>query len=409
LTRAANGLRVITEQIDDAHTVAVGCYVGVGTRDEAAASVGASHFLEHLLFKGTATRTAREIAEVVDSTGGDMNAYTTKEYTAFYLRVPARHLEAGIELLCDVVTAPAFRDPEFESERQVILEELHLQQDEPDDLVHTVLYETLFPDHPLGWEIVGHERSIKAMTPRSVRGFHQRWYVPTNMVFAAAGPVVHRQFAAAVLRHLGRLPDGHAPRRRRPRARPLPRRIVSRAGEAAHVSFGWRAVDHNDPDRYALALVNQIVGGGMSSRLFQTIREDHGLAYSIFSSTASFSDTGVFSIYVGTTPESTPVVVRHTREIVGDVVANGVSDHELEVAKNAFEGATVMNLEDTGSRMARLGTSVITRGTVTPLDRYLAAVRRVSRRDTQRVAASILGTIPTVAAVGPVRARSVRW
>jgi predicted Zn-dependent peptidase len=374
-----------------------------------AASVGASHFLEHLLFKGTATRTAREIAEVVDSTGGDMNAYTTKEYTAFYLRVPARHLDLGVELLCDVVAAPAFRDAEFESERQVILEELHLQQDEPDDLVHTVLYESLFPDHPLGWEIVGHEKSIRSMTPRSVRAFHRRWYVPTNMVFAAAGPVEHAEFAAAVRRHLGSLGDGHAPRRRQPRAHPASRRIVRRPGEAAHLSFGWRAVDHHDPDRHALALVNQIIGGGMSSRLFQTIREDHGLAYSIFSSTASFSDTGVFSIYVGTTPDSTPVVVRHTKDIVDDVVANGVSTRELEVAKNAFEGATVMNLEDTGSRMARLGTSVITRGTVTPLDRYLAAVRRVSRRDTQRVAGSVLGRAPTVAAVGPVRARAVRW
>ena len=155
--------------------------------------------------------------------------------------------------------------------------------------------------------------------------------------------------------------------------------------------------------------MNQVIGGGMSSRLFQTIREEHGLAYSIFSSAASFSDTGVFSIYVGTTPDSTPVVVRHTRDIVDDVVRNGVTERELEVAKNAFEGATVMNLEDTGSRMARLGTSVISRGSVTPLDRYLSAVRRVSRRDTQRVAANILGSEPTVAAVGPIRARAVRW
>jgi predicted Zn-dependent peptidase len=361
------------------------------------------------LFKGTATRTAREIAEIVDSTGGDMNAYTTKEYTAFYLRVPARDFDLGVELLCDVVASPAFRDAEFESERQVILEELHLQQDEPDDLVHTVLYETLFPDHPLGWEIVGHERSIRSMTPRAVRAFHRRWYVPPNMVFAAAGPVDHRAFAAAVRRHLGRLGDGHAPRRRAPRSLPAERRILRRPGEAAHLSFGWRAVDHDDPDRYALALVNQIIGGGMSSRLFQTIREDHGLAYSIFSSTASFSDTGVFSIYVGTTPDSTPIVVRHTKDIVDDVVTNGVSERELDVAKNAFEGATVMNLEDTGSRMARLGTSVITRGAVTPLDRYLASIRRVSRSDAQRVAASILVDTPTVAAVGPVRAQAVRW
>ena len=395
--------------MDDAHTVSIGCYVGVGTRDEPAASVGASHFLEHLLFKGTSNRTAREIAEVVDSTGGDMNAYTTKEYTAFYVRVPARHLDLAVELLCDVVTAPAFRAPEFESERQVILEELHLQQDEPDDLVHTVLYESLFPEHPLGWEIVGHERSIRSMTPRSVRAFHRRWYVPSNMVFAAAGPVDHRHFAASVRGRLGGLAVGHAPTRRRPRTLPSARRIVHRQGESAHLSFGWRAVDHFDPDRYALALVNQVIGGGMSSRLFQTIREDHGLAYSIFSSAASFSDTGVFSIYAGTTPDSTPIVVRHTRDIVDDIVRNGVSDRELEVAKSAFEGATVMNLEDTGSRMARLGTSVITRGSVTPLERYLASVRAVSRRDTQRVAAKILGGEPTVAAVGPVRARAVRW
>ena len=274
------------------------------------------------MFKGTSTRTAREIAEVVDSTGGDMNAYTTKEYTAFYLRVPARHLDLGVELLCDVVTAPAFRGPEFESERQVILEELHLQQDEPDDLVHTVLYESLFPEHPLGWEIVGHERSIKAMTPRSVRAFHRALVRPDQHGLRGRGPgrssALRRPRCAAASvrspRATRRAGTVRAHRRRRVASCAAP-------GESAHLSFGWRAVDHFDPDRYPLALVNQVIGGGMSSRLFQTIREDHGLAYSIFSSAASFSDTGVFSIYVGTTPDSTPVVVRHTRDIVDDVVA----------------------------------------------------------------------------------------
>ena len=296
-----------------------------------------------------------------------MNAYTTKEYTAIYLRVPAAQFAHAVELLCDVVLNPSLLPDDFEAERQVILEELHLQLDESDDLVHTMLYESLFPDHPLGWEIVGHEASIKALTPKAVRNFHNGWYVPANLVFAAAGPIDHAEFTKAVRGCLAAKRKSHgpspsaarSPARRPPRKAPIARNLRRRPAESAHLTFGWRGVDHFDKDRFALALMNQIVGGGMSSRLFQTIREERGLAYSVYSSAATYSDSGVFSIYAGTTPESTRLVVDLTKEIADDVATHGVTKHELDVAKRAFEGSTVMGLEDTGSRMARLGVSLI--------------------------------------------------
>ena len=286
--------------------------------------------------------TAREIAEVVDSTGGDMNAYTTKEYTAFYAARAGRHLDLGVELLCDVVTAPAFRGPEFESERQVILEELHLQQDEPDDLVHTVLYESLFPEHPLGWEIVGHERSIKAMTPRSVRAFHRRWYVPSNMVFAAAGPVDHGDFAAAVAGASVRSRRATTPRRRRPRASPAPasHRAPAPASPRTCRSDGAR-VDHFDPDRYRAGArqpghrrrhvepaCSRRSARTTGSRIRSSRRRPASATPACSRSTSGRRPTARRSSC------ATPVTSSTTSS------RNGVTDRELEVAKNAFEGAT---------------------------------------------------------------------
>jgi predicted Zn-dependent peptidase len=395
---------VVTESLPHARSLALGCWVGVGNRDEPPPRAGVSHFLEHLAFKGTARRNARELAESVDATGGDMNAFTTKEYTAYELRLPARHLNFALDLLCDVVTSPALRPADVEAERQVILEELHLANDEPEDVVHTELAGALFPDHPLGWEIAGTEETIEAMTPEAIRAFHDEWYRPANLVLAAAGPIEHEQIVtmiAGLLDGHGPGPSQAAPRRSAPATGVAPRRRVVRPVESAHLALGWRALAHDDPDRYALAVANQLLGVGLSSRLFQEIREERGLAYHVYSAMTAYSDTGVFEVYAGTTPRKVDEVRALAEEQIADVVAHGPTAQELDVAKGAFQGSTLISLEDTGSRMARIATSVVLRDRVVPLDDLLAAIDAVTVDDVQRVAQRVLATPPAIATVGP--------
>jgi predicted Zn-dependent peptidase len=360
-----------------------------------------SHFLEHLAFKGTPRRSARDLAEAVDATGGDMNAFTTKEYTAYELRLPAEHLDFAVDLLCDVVNEPAFRAADVDSERQVILEELHLANDEPDDLVHTELAEALFPNHPLGWEIAGTEDTINAMTADAIRAFHDEWYHAGNLVIAAAGPHAHDDVVAAVADSYRARVAATRPRRLAPDGEVQARRSVRRRVETAHLALGWRALGHDDPDRFALAVANQLIGVGLSSRLFQEVREERGLAYSVYSSMTTYSDTGVFEVYAGTSPTKVDAVRALVMSELGDIVANGPNEHELSVAKGAFRGSTLINLEDTGSRMARLATSMVLRDRVLPIETFLAAVDAVTADDIRRVARRVLDVAPTVATVGP--------
>lgn len=409
LTTLPNGVRVVTETMPDARSLALGCWVTVGNRDEPVEIAGASHFCEHLLFKGTASRSSRQIAEAIDATGGDMNAYTTKEYTAFYVRVPALDQALATDVLCDVIAAPALRPLDVASERDVILEELHLQLDEPDDLAHTELAAALFPGHSLGWEILGTEASISAMSAEAIRAFHDQWYRPANLVFAAAGPVSHDAVVAAIEASFGAAGAGCRPERVAPDTPPERCRVLSRKVESVHIAAGWRAFGHHDPDRYALALCNQILGAGMSSRLFQEVREERGLAYSVFSSVATYEDAGVLSVYAGTSRARVREVLDVVRRQVESIAEHGVTDTELRVAKGAFAGSTVISLEDTGNRMARLATGVTLRGAVTPIDTFLASIAAVDHDDIVRVARRVLTTEPTLAVVGPVRARDVVW
>jgi predicted Zn-dependent peptidase len=264
----------------------------------------------------------------------------------------------------------------------------------------------LFPGHPLGWEIVGTEDTISAMTPEAIRDFHDEWYRPANFVVAAAGALDHDTFVAAVEASVDRAVrggGGKRPRRRPPEAPAEARRLVRRAGETSHLALGWRSLAHDDPDRFALAVAYQLNGVGLSSRLFQEIREERGLAYSVFSSVSSYQDTGVFSVYAGTTPERVREVLDVVDAQLGDVVTNGPSADELAVAKGALAGSTLINLEDTGTRMARLATSLVLRDRVLPIDEFLAAVDAVTVDDVRRVAARVLGVAPTVAMVGPQR------
>jgi predicted Zn-dependent peptidase len=269
--------------------------------------------------------------------------------------------------------------------------------------VHTQVYEGLFPDHPLGWEIVGTEETIHAMTPDAIRAFHDEWYHPANFVVAAAGPVGHDALVAAVAESINEVTGGARPERVAPVLPAELRRVVRRPGETSHIALGWRALSHDDPDRFALAVANQLIGVGLSSRLFQEVREERGLAYSVFSSLSSYEDTGVFSVYAGTMPKRVSEVLEVVDRQLADVAANGPAEHELAVAKGALTGATLINLEDTGSRMARLATSMVVRDRVLPIDEFLRAIDAVTVDDVRRIAAKVFGVTPTIAIVGPRR------
>src|SRR6478609_1804006 len=380
-----------------------GCWVRVGARDERDELAGASHFLEHLLFKGTETRSGREISEAIEAVGGELNAHTSHEHTAFYARVPAEAGAIGLDLLCDVVTSPAFDADDVESERQVILEELHLAEDEGDDRVLSLAHEALWGDHPLGREVLGTLESIDAMDRDRIAAFFEHHYHPGNLVLVAAGAVDHQQvvaageqfpYRAAGERPVRSAPDGVIPIREHA--------LLRRPSEQAHLCLVWPGLASADPDRYALGVCNQVLGGGLSSRLFQEIREDRGLAYTVFSSVASFSDAGSLAAYVGTGAERVDEVRKLLLDITAELVADGVTEREWEVALGYLEGSFLLGLEDSGSVMARLGNHVCSRGEVVPVEEQLAKLRAVTREQVAAVAERILAQPPVLCGVGPL-------
>jgi len=402
-TDLPSGLTVVTEAMPGARSASFGCWVRVGARDERDELAGASHFLEHLLFKGTESRSGREISETIEAVGGELNAHTAHEHTAFYARVPAEAATVGLGLLCDVVTSPAFDADDVESERQVILEELHQAEDEGDDRVMSLAHEALWGDHPLGREVLGSLETIDGMGRDAIAAFFEHHYHPANLVLVAAGAVDHDQVAAAGDRFPTRVAGERPPRTAPDGLVPVrDRALLRRPSEQAHLCAVWPALASDDPDRYALGVCNQILGGGLSSRLFQEIREERGLAYTVFSSVAAFSDAGSLAAYVGTGAERVDEVRKLLLEITAELVADGVTEREWEVALGYLEGSFLLGLEDSGSVMARLGNHVCSRGHVVPVDEQLAKLRAVTRDQVHQVAQRILAGPPTICGVGPL-------
>lgn len=401
-TTLDNGMQVVTERMPDVRSVTAGFWVGTGSRDESAELFGASHFLEHLLFKGTLTRSARSISEDIDSVGGDMNAFTTKEYTAFYVRLLAESLEMGLDILSDILWNPAFRADEVETERQVILEEILMRDDEPADLVHELFAEALYPGHRLGLEVLGDERSIKAMSRDDIRGFFGHHYRPGNIVFSAAGLLDHDAVVEGVVSRFDGPSGGVRPVREAPAQPPEPAVVCTRQTEQAHLVVGTTALDRHSPDRYALAALNHVLGGGLSSRLFQSIREERGLAYSVYSYRAAFDDAGALAVYAGTAPARAGEVLRLVQEELDRLAGEGVGERELAVAKGHLKGEMALSLEDSAARMSRVGRSLLVHGEVLQVDELASRIDAVTLDDVARVAADVLGRPRVVAAVGPI-------
>jgi predicted Zn-dependent peptidase len=400
-TRLANGIRIVTERMPDARSVTTGFWVAVRGRDESAELAGASHFLEHLVFKGSEQQNAREIAESVDALGGEMNAFTSREHTAYYTRLPADELSFGLELLTTVLAQPALRPHEIDAEREVILEELAMSEDTPDDKVHSLLAAALFPEHPLGREVLGDEATVAALSRDEINTFFAEHYRPANVVIAAAGRLEHDDVVAGVEQFLEGVDAGAAPPRTQPIEAPTPLAVEHRTTEQAHLTLGWRTIDQRDPDRFALAVANQAFGGGLSSRLFQEIREERGLVYSVYSAASLYTDSGLFMIYAGTAPSKVDEVLGLIDAEVDKLVDSGITERELRVASGYLVGALLLNLEDSGSRMGRLARGELAAGEALTVDEQVEAIRAVTLEDAHRVMQKLLTGPRSLAAVGP--------
>lgn len=396
-----NGLRVLTDSTPQRSTVSVSAWVGVGSRDEPDVLAGASHFLEHLLFKGTDDRSARDIAVAVDGVGGDMNAFTSNEHTAFYAAVPAADTALAVDLLLDVISRPALRAHDVDAEREVILEELAAACEDPDDTASVALYEALFPGHPLGRETLGTPETIERLGRDDVVGFFNRWYRPANLVIAAAGALDHDDLLDEVAKRFGDMPGGECPQREAPAADPLPHVFNEHPGELVHVGLGWRAPAITDPDRYALSVLNHAFGGGPSSVLFQEVREARGLTYSIGSDLAQHGDSGALSVHCATRTEHGGQLVELIGHLAEQMAADGIDDDTLARVKGAVRGGVVMAMESVTARMTRLGAGETVLGEVTPLGEYLARIDEVTCDDVRRVAAGVFGSSRSTSVVGP--------
>ena len=401
ITQLHSGLTVATERVLGTLSVATGVWVGVGSRDEPTELSGVSHFLEHLLFKGTDTRSAQDLSRGVDRRGGDFNAFTSKEYTAYYCRLPARHADFGVELLGDVLTRPALRDADVHAERQVILEELAMDDESPDDIAHRMFNARLFHDHSLGRDPGGDREHVQAITPQDVRSFFEQHYRANSMVVAAAGPLEHDEMLAMVeTAFAGVAPGGVRPVRTAPGEVSVGTHLDDDS-EQVHIVMGGRALPRLDPRREALDVVNHVLGGGLSSRLFEEIRERRGLAYSVYSGVSTYADAGVFQMYAGTQPEHAAEVTALLRGELQRLVADGITDDELDIARGYLTGAFELGLEDTGARMARSAGQLITTGAVRPIEEQVARWAAVDHEACRSVIRDVLATEPIVVTVGP--------
>lgn len=395
------GIRLVTEAMPGVRSACLGYWVGTGSRDEAPEQAGISHFLEHLLFKGTPERSARAIAEAVDAVGGDMNAFTTKEYTAFYVRTLAEDLGLGLDVLGDIMTNPALRPEEVDAERQVILEEVLMHLDEPADVVQERFAEAMFPGHTLGREVLGLPEVITAVGVPAIRSFFEQHYRPGNIVVAAAGLVEHARLAAAIDERFAGAPHGAPPVRSAPGPEVVPLDVTERDTEQAHVVLGVRGPERRSADRFALALLNHTLGGGLSSRLFQKIREERGLCYSVISERVAYADAGALAVSVGTAPERVPEVLELVVAELDDLAAKGVRPDELALAKSSLRAETLLGVEDSGSRMSRIGASLLLHDEVLGLEELGARYNAVTAEEVADVAQRVLAGERVLAVVGP--------
>ncbi|ALG15529.1 zinc protease [Kibdelosporangium phytohabitans] len=405
-TLLPGGLRVVTEHVPGVRSASVGMWVAVGSRDEQPAVAGAAHYLEHLLFKSTSRRTAMQIAEEIDAVGGELNAFTAKEHTCYYAHVLDEDLPLAVDLVCDVVFEALCAERDMETERSVVLEEIAMRDDDPEDLLHDAFCAALLPDHTLGRPVLGSEKSITELSRNALYNFYKRRYTMPRMVFAVAGNIKHADVLRLVRKALKARLVGEvapiAPRRGRARIPSAPRLVLhTEDTEQTHLMLGVRALDRHDERRFTLGVLNAALGGGMSSRLFQEVREKRGLAYQVYSSVASYSDTGHLSVYAGVQPDRLGETAAVIRDVLAHVAREGLTDAEVARGKGQLRGGLVLGLEDTSSRMSRIGKGELTYGDYLTVGETLNRIDAVTGEDIALLAKELLSRPIAAAVVGP--------
>lgn len=403
-----NGMTVIVEPIENVRSVAVGFWVGVGSRHEAPAEAGISHFIEHLLFKGTKTRTALDISETFDSLGAELNAFTTKEFTCYYTRLLDEHLETGIKVLADMLQNSLFKPEHINFERQVVLEEIAMYEDTPDEQIHDLFTASLWPNHPLGKQVLGSKESVGAFNQETVRNYFKRFYTPANIVVAAAGHVQAENLIALINKYFSHLPTAKPETKALTPSEPGKFSVFTKATEQTHLCYGGTTVNSRHPDRFALSVMESIIGGGMSSRLFQKVREEKGLAYAIYCYHSLYLDAGNVAIYAGTRKANFNEVLKIIRDELDLFIDKGVKEDELKRAKEQIKGQLVLGLESSRNRMTRLGKSELTHGEILSVDELIDRINAVQASDITRLAQQIFqrqNMILTV--IGPIKEEEI--
>lgn len=409
-TQLPSGLRIVSEQMAGARSASIGVWVGVGSRDETATTHGASHFLEHLLFKGTHERSALDISIELDAVGGEFNAFTAKEYTCFHARVLSDDLPLAVDVVGDMITGSLIESHDVDAERDVILDEIAMHDDDPDDVVQNLLAELAWgAESPLGRPIAGTTRSIEAMTPAQIKRFYRRHYVPANTVISVAGAVDHNAVVRAIKKAFARqdwLVQDAVPVPPRAAGTRQPRIAggtgqVERPFEQVNVVIGREGLPRDDDRRYALGVLNTALGGGTSSRLFQEVRELRGLAYSVYSFAAHYAGSGLVGVAVGCLPDRTDEVLSVVREQLDLIAAEGITADELARGKGQLVGGMILGLEDSASRMMRLGKNELVYAEVAGIDEVIERIEGVTLEEVQAVAAEVFGRPELLAVVGP--------
>ncbi|KOG66570.1 zinc protease [Streptomyces griseoflavus] len=415
-TALPGGLRVVTETLPSVRSVTFGIWAHVGSRDETPSLNGATHYLEHLLFKGTRKRTALDISAAIDEVGGEMNAFTAKEYTCYYARVLDTDLPLAIDVVCDMLTGSLIEPEDVEAERGVILEEIAMTEDDPGDCVHDLFAHTMLGDTPLGRPVLGSVDTVNALTPERIRRFYKKHYDPTRLVVAAAGNVDHAKvvrMVRAAFEKAGALDRTDAtptaPRDGSRRIRTAGRvELLNRKSEQAHVILGVPGLARTDERRWAMGVLNTALGGGMSSRLFQEVREKRGLAYSVYSYTSGYADCGLFGVYAGCRPSQVDDVLKICRDQLDQVASEGLTDDEIRRAIGQLRGSTVLGLEDTGALMNRIGKSELCWGAQMSVDEMLARIAAVTPDEVRELARDVLGQRPSLSVIGPLKDRQAQ-
>jgi predicted Zn-dependent peptidase len=408
LSELDSGERLITERVPTVRSASLGFWIAAGSRDEPAGKAGVTHFIEHLLFKGTRAYDAQRIAEVFDEMGGELNAATSREHTVVYARVPDRHIEDALDVMADMVFSPTFAD--IDSEREVVLEEIAMVEDAPQDLVHDLLSSAVFADHPLGRPVIGQAEVISSISRRSIAAYHRRAYVAGNVVLAAAGNLEHERLLS-LLEQAARQRVEPPARRTRVRSalvrEPGPGiRFLEKDTEQFHVCVGAPGISRSDRRRFAASLLDAILGGSASSRLFQEIREKRGMAYTVYSFGSQYTDTGLVGVYVGTREENLDPCLAIVAEQIADIAAGNLRDRELHRAKENLKGRIALSMESTSNRMSRLGRSLITDTELLSLDRVIAEIDAVDGRMLAELAGVLLEPARLSAAgIGPSEER----